>query len=193
MYSFFKRILDIVLAIILLMILAPLFGLIAVLIRKKVFYYHLRVGKNNKFFKVIKFRTMIFDDRPIEEIFTPSQLKEFKIFHKVKNDPRITKIGRFLRKTSLDEIPQLINILKGEMSFVGPRPITLEKLNKIKEKNKYLSVIPGLTGYWAINGRSKITYKKRIELELYYVENQSFWLDFKIFIKTIFIFFRNSE
>ena len=104
----------------------------------------------------------------------------------MENDPRITKVGKFLRKTSLDELPQLINILKGELSIIGPRPVIKEELEKYGiNKEKFLSVTPGLTGYWAANGRSDITYEQRMTMELYYVDNRSFKLDFKIFVKTV--------
>ena len=112
--------------------------------------------------------------------------KEFEENQKLKNDPRITKIGDFLRKTSIDELPQLINVLKGEMSLIGPRPIVDGEIEKYgTNKDKFLSVKPGLTGYWAANGRNNITYSERIKMELYYVDNMSFGLDLKIFFKTI--------
>lgn len=112
--------------------------------------------------------------------------KEFEENQKLKNDPRITKIGDFLRKTSIDELPQLINVLKGEMSLIGPRPIVDGEIEKYgTNKDKFLSVKPGLTGYWAANGRNNITYSERIKMELYYVDNMSFGLDLKIFLKTI--------
>lgn len=112
--------------------------------------------------------------------------KEFEENQKLKNDPRITKIGDFLRKTSIDELPQLINVLKGEMSLIGPRPIVDGEIEKYgTNKDKFLSVKPGLTGYWAANGRNNITYSERIKMELYYVDNMSFGLDLNIFLKTI--------
>ena len=119
--------------------------------------------------------------------FTPEQKEEFERSYKLENDPRITKIGNFLRKTSLDELPQILNILKGELSIIGPRPIIQAELEKYEEnKEKFLSVKPGLTGYWAANGRSDTSYEERMQMELYYVDNMSFKLDVKIFFKTIF-------
>ena len=113
--------------------------------------------------------------------------KEWNQNFKLEKDPRITKIGAVLRKTSLDELPQLLNIFQGNMTFIGPRPITQEELDKFKEnQEKYLSIKPGLTGYWAVNGRSSTTYEERIQLELYYVDHCSLWLDIKIFFKTVF-------
>ena len=119
--------------------------------------------------------------------------KEFQKTHKLQNDPRITKIGNFLRKTSLDELPQVINILKGEMSFVGPRPVVEKEVEDYgKNKDKFLSVKPGLTGYWQVNGRSNTTYEERMEMELYYVDNCSLWLDIKIFFKTFITVFKKE-
>ena len=118
--------------------------------------------------------------------FTPEQMKEFKENFKLENDPRITKVGKWLRKTSLDELPQLINILRGELSIIGPRPVIEKELEKYgNNKEKFLSVTPGLTGYWAANGRSDTTYEQRMQMELYYVDNISFKLDLKVFFKTI--------
>ena len=117
--------------------------------------------------------------------FTPEQMLEWKTNYKLKDDPRVTKVGNILRKTSLDELPQLVNIIKGELSIVGPRPIVDEELEKYGEnKNKFLSVTPGLTGYWQANGRSETTYEQRMQMELYYVDNMNFKLDLQIFIKT---------
>ena len=111
---------------------------------------------------------------------------EFEKCYKLEKDPRVTKIGNFLRKTSLDELPQILNILKGELSIIGPRPIVQAELEKYgDDKEKFLSVKPGLTGYWAANGRSDTSYEERIQMELYYVDNMSFWLDIKVFFKTI--------
>ena len=113
--------------------------------------------------------------------------------HKLQKDPRITKLGNFLRKTSLDELPQMINILKGEMSFVGPRPVISEEVEEYGvNKDKFLSVTPGLTGYWQVNGRSNTTYEERMIMELYYVENCSLWLDIKIFFKTFITVFKKE-
>ena len=117
--------------------------------------------------------------------FTPEQKKEWEKNFKLEHDPRVTRIGHFLRKTSIDELPQLYNILAGQLSIVGPRPVTKEEIDKYGDKkDKILSVTPGLTGWWACNGRSDIDYVERMELELYYVEHASLWLDIKIIFKT---------
>lgn len=133
-----------------------------------------------------KFRTMYQNAEKMIKDFTPEQMKEYKENFKLKDDPRITKVGKFLRKTSLDELPQLINIIKGDLSIIGPRPIVDAELEKYgNNKEKFLSITPGLTGYWQANGRSDTTYEQRMEMELYYVENKSFKLDIQIFFKTI--------
>lgn len=189
-YKHMKRILDIIIASIALVILSPIFLIIAILIKLEspgpVFFGHKRMGKNGKEFKLWKFRSMVANAEELIKTFTPEQMKEFKENFKLENDPRITKIGKFLRKTSLDELPQLINIIKGDLSIIGPRPVIGEELNKYRNnKNKFLSVTPGLTGYWAANGRSNTTYQQRMMMELYYIDNMSFELDLKIFFKTI--------
>ena len=181
---------DIVLASIGLVVLSPVFLIIAVLIKTeskgKVFFKHKRIGKNGKEIYIYKFRTMVENAEDLIKQFTPEQMKEFKENFKLENDPRVTKIGKILRKTSLDELPQLINIIKGDISIIGPRPVISEELEKYgMNKDRFLSATPGLTGYWAANGRSSTTYDQRMEMELYYVDNISFKLDLKIFFKTV--------
>lgn len=189
-YKYIKRFMDFTLSLIGLIVLSPLFLIIAILIKKEsngpVFFKHKRIGKNGKEIYLYKFRSMVPNAEELIKKFTPEQTKEFKENFKLENDPRVTKIGGFLRKTSLDELPQLINILKGDLSIIGPRPVIKEELEKYgNNKEKFLSVTPGLTGYWAANGRSDITYEQRMTMELYYVDNRSFKLDFKIFVKTV--------
>ena len=129
---------------------------------------------------------MVENAEDLIQSFTPEQMKEYKENYKLTDDPRITKTGKFLRKTSLDELPQLINIIKGELSIIGPRPVVQEELEKYgANAEKFLSVTPGLTGYWAANGRSCTTYEERMDMELYYVDNLSLKLDLKVFFKTI--------
>jgi undecaprenyl-phosphate galactose phosphotransferase len=116
----------------------------------------------------------------------PEEIKYYKKYHKYKNDPRITKIGKILRETSLDELPQIINVLKGEMSIVGPRPYMLNELNKLGSFKEFiLKVKPGITGLWQVSGRNNLTFKERNELEVWYIKNWSLWLDFVILVKTI--------
>ena len=153
-----------------------------------IFYFHERVGKGGKHFKLIKYRTMVTNSAEIlnEMLKNSKYKKEWEENHKFSDDPRITKIGKILRKLSLDEFPQMINILIGDMSLIGPRPLLDEEVEMYKNnKSKLLSIKPGLTGWWACNGRSCTSNKQRMELELYYVDNASIRLDIIIFFKTI--------
>ena len=188
-YTSVKRVLDVIISTIGLVLLSPIFLIIAAIIKidskGPVIYAHRRIGKDGKEIKIYKFRTMYKNADEMIKEFTPEQMKEWKENFKLKDDPRITKVGKFLRKTSLDELPQIVNIIKGELSIVGPRPVIDEELEKYGEnKAKFLSVTPGLTGFWQANGRSDTTYEQRIQMELYYVDNYNFKLDFQIFIKT---------
>lgn len=192
MYSKIKRAIDILLSFFGIIILSPIFLIIAIAIKidskGPVFFLHKRIGKNGKEFEMYKFRTMCDNAEDMIKNFTEEQKKEFEKNYKLTNDPRITKVGKFLRKSSLDELPQILNILKGELSIIGPRPVVRDELEKYgDQKQKLLSVKPGLTGYWAVNGRSDTTYEERINMELYYVDHISFLLDIKIFFKTILV------
>jgi undecaprenyl-phosphate galactose phosphotransferase len=153
-----------------------------------VFFKQKRVGKNGKIFYVYKYRTMYENSQKLLEEYLkkhPEEIKYYEKYHKYKNDPRITKIGKILRITSLDELPQIINVLKGEMSLVGPRPYMLNELDKLgKYKEFILKVKPGLTGLWQVSGRNNLTFKERNELEVWYIKNWSLWLDLVILIKT---------
>lgn len=192
-FFFIKRCIDIILSLLGLIILSPVFLLIAILIKKEdhgnVFYKHKRIGHMNKDIYIYKFRSMTNKYKTFDEFYQPlsdEQKQEWDENFKLENDPRITKIGKFIRKTSLDELPQIINILKGDMSIIGPRPVVNDEIEKYgNQKAKFLSIKPGLTGYWAVNGRSATTYEDRIKLELYYIDHCSLLLDIKIFFKTI--------
>lgn len=188
-YLFVKRFFDVVLSVIALVLLSPLFLVLSVMVKLEdggpVIYKHQRVGKNGKTFYLYKFRSMIPNPPPLEEILSEEQLIQYKKDYKIDNDPRITKIGNFLRRSSLDELPQLLNIIKGELSIVGPRPVLQEETEKYgPNRDKFLSVVPGLTGYWQTNGRSETTYEERMQMELYYVDHRNLWLDIKIIFKT---------
>lgn len=195
LYKVVKRLIDILGGLVGCVLLVPI--TVAIYIARKVlkedegpmFYEHLRYGKDGKKFRIYKFRSMCIDaDKRLKEYLEQNEeaRKEFEENHKLKDDPRITKLGKFIRKTSIDELPQFINVLKGDMSLIGPRPIVDGEIEKYGEnKDKFLSVRPGLTGYWAANGRSDITYEERMKMELYYVDNISFKLDIQIFFKTI--------
>lgn len=194
-FFFIKRCIDIILSLLGLIILSPVFLLIAILIKKEdhgnVFYKHKRIGHMNKDIYIYKFRSMTNKYKTFDEFYqtlSDEQKQEWDENFKLENDPRITKIGKFIRKTSLDELPQIINILKGDMSIIGPRPVVNDEIEKYgNQKAKFLSVKPGLTGYWAANGRSATTYEDRIKLELYYIDHCSLLLDIKIFFKTILL------
>ena len=202
LYKITKRAIDIIGAIIGIILLIP--TIILVYIARKIlkedqgplFYKQLRYGKNGKIFRLYKFRSMCINAyKKLKEYLDNNEdaKNEFEKTHKLQKDPRITKLGNFLRKTSLDELPQMINILKGEMSFVGPRPVISEEVEEYGvNKDKFLSVTPGLTGYWQVNGRSNTTYEERMLMELYYVENCSLWLDTKIFFKTFITVFKKE-
>ncbi len=189
-YILIKTVIDTILACMALIIVAPILLLVAILIKLDskgpVIYKQKRLGKDGKEFMIYKFRTMVSNAEEVMKNFTPEQKEEFQKFFKLENDPRITRIGNILRKTSLDELPQIFNIIKGDMAIVGPRPVVLKEIEKFGNlKYEYLSVKPGLTGWWACNGRSITTYEERIELEMYYINNLSFKLDVKCLIKTV--------
>lgn len=194
-FAFIKRCFDFFSSLIALILLSWLFVILLIVVpfsvKSSPIFGHKRIGKNGKEFRVWKFKSMKDDPRPLEEIFTPEQMEEYKRDFKVTNDPRVTKFGKFLRKTSLDELPQLINILIGNMSIVGWRPIVHDEVEKYGDNKELLfRVKPGLTGYWASHGRSDIEYGDRIKMELYYCVKRSLWLDIRIIwhtaLRTVF-------
>lgn len=194
---FLKRVLDIVFSLIILIILSPVFLFLAILIKLDskgpVFYKHLRIGYNEKEFYCYKFRSMVENANKKLNSLTQNSLQQNKAFLKLEDDVRITKIGKFIRKYSLDELPQLFNVLKGEMSLVGPRPIVKWELDQIKKiyhnysYKKMFKVLPGITGLWQVSGRSLLSDEKRLELEIFYVDNWSLNFDIKILLKTILV------
>jgi len=178
---FIKRLFDFLLSLILLIVLSPLFLIIAILIKLdsegEVFFRQERAGLNGKAFMIYKFRTMVKNAEKIGDGYYTGE-----------NDPRITRIGRFLRKTSLDELPQLINILKGEMSIIGPRPTLMYQVEKYDDfQRKRLLMKPGVTGLAQVNGRNSLSWPERIKYDVYYVENWNLWMDIKIFFKTFLV------
>ena len=190
-YLFIKRAMDIFFSALALIVLSPLFLIVAAAIkidsRGPIFYAHQRVGHNGSILNLYKFRSMYKNAGEMFANFTPEQKKEYEEHFKLDNDPRVTKVGGFLRESSLDELPQLLNILLGNLSLVGPRPVVEKELD-IKygiDTERFLSVKPGLTGYWQVNGRSDIAYHERKSLELYYVDNASLGLDIKILFMTV--------
>ena len=189
-YRVVKRCFDIVVSALMLVLLSPVFLAVALLIHHEdhgpALYRHRRIGKGGQPFDCLKFRSMRIDSAEMMIRFTPEQRAEFAKYHKLKDDPRITRIGNFLRNSSLDELPQLWNILIGQMSFVGPRPITEVELEQYgsEQRAKYETVLPGLTGMWQASGRNNLTFKQRMYYDAYYVDHQSIWLDIKILFKT---------
>lgn len=192
--KFVKRIIEIIGAIVGIILLFPL--TIAVCLanivsndKGPIFYKQTRIGKDGRYFKMYKFRTMVVDaDKKLKALLDSNEdLRiEFENTRKLQKDPRVTKMGKFLRKTSLDEFPQFINVLKGEMSLVGPRAVVDGEIELFGvHKEDVLSVKPGITGYWAANGRSDTTYSERVRLETYYARNISILLDIKILLKTV--------
>lgn len=191
-YLTLKRLFDIVLSVLGIIILSPVFIIISIIIKATspgpVFFKHKRIGYLGEDLEIYKFRSMVIDADNFDKYFTPQQKKIFKDNFKLEDDPRITKIGKFLRKTSLDELPQLFNILKGQMSIVGPRPIVTDEIKKYGiYANTYFSVKPGLTGLWQVCGRSATTYEKRVLLDARYVHSLSLLNDLKIILKTFVV------
>lgn len=205
-YSFFqkiyfpiKRIIDVLFSLLMLLPLLILTIIVKIVFmfgneKGKLFYTQTRVGKNGRLFEIIKFRTMSPDaEKELKELLKDNENKnEWEQYHKLKNDPRITPFGLFLRKSSLDEFPQFLNVLKGEMSIIGPRPLVPGELEMHRGLQMYNSINPGITGWWACNGRSVLTYKERLECEYYYVRNVSLWLDLRIVFKTIACIFTKT-
>lgn len=190
-YRFIKRGFDILASAVALVILSPLLALLCLLIRLDspgpAIFVHKRYGKNGKVLRMYKFRTMYQNAQDMIKDFTPEQKREWEENFKLVDDPRITRVGKFLRKTSLDELPQLLNILKGDMSLVGPRPVVKEELEKYGVyQDTFLSMVPGLTGYWQAYARSDCSYEKRMEMELQYVQEANLWWDIKILFATVF-------
>lgn len=188
-----KRIFDILFTSILFPFLLILFILIAFLVkissRGPVIFKQQRVGRHGKIFKIYKFRTMYCDaEKKLKKILetNPQAHNEWTERKKLKNDPRTTKIGKILRKTSLDELPQFINVIKGDMNIVGPRPYLPSEIRDMKDfSDIILSVPPGITGLWQVNGRSNTTFQERVQLDYQYVNSFSLVLDIKIILKTI--------
>ena len=189
---FLKRTMDIIGSILLIIGLSPVLLALYFMIKKdggNAIYGHPRIGRNGKTFKCLKFRSMVVNSKEVlEELLknSPEARAEWEKDFKLKNDPRITKVGAFIRKTSLDELPQLFNVLKGEMSLVGPRPIVQEELERYEEDiDYYLMAKPGMTGLWQVSGRNDVDYDTRVYFDAWYVKNWSLWNDIAILFKTV--------
>ncbi|MBP6896387.1 MAG: sugar transferase [Pseudacidovorax sp.] len=196
--DFFRRILDISGALFFFFVFGVLFLCVWMLViistGKPAIYKHKRVGKNGKEFFCLKFRSMVVNsDQVLKELLERDveARREWESTFKLKSDPRVTRFGRFIRKTSLDELPQFWNVLKGEMSLVGPRPVVHQELDRQYGDHRafYIAVRPGLTGLWQISGRSDVTYTERIQLDVQYVKNRSLINDIKILFKTVKVVF----
>lgn len=196
-----KRIIDIIGGFIGTLVLIPLTIMIYIanLIAKDkgpVFYKQKRIGKDGKVFLMYKYRSMVVDaDKKLNKYLRENKeaRKEYGKYKKLKDDPRITKVGEFIRKTSIDEFPQFINVLKGDMSLVGPRPyLRREKRDMGKHYEYIISVKPGITGYWQVNGRSQTDFEERIRMDVAYVHDQTLWSDIKFIIKTVLNIFRKE-
>lgn len=188
-----KRVFDVVFSAAALLFFAPFFAIVAALIlmtdRGPVFFVQERVGRGGKRFRCLKFRTMVTDaEAQLEALLArdPVARAEWEASRKLAHDPRVSCIGRILRKTSLDELPQFLNVLRGDMSVVGPRPIMPDEMHFYREHlYDYKSVAPGITGAWQVSGRSNTTYAERVAIDAAYLANRSFWLDLKIVARTV--------
>lgn len=196
-----KRIFDVIFSACVLIIFSPLFALIALVIfatsGNKVIFSHQRIGRGGLPFRCYKFRTMRKDaDKLLKALLeqNPELKHEWEQFRKLKNDPRITFIGKFLRKTSLDELPQFYNVLRGDLSIVGPRPVVKSELDRYYQFKaaKILSIRPGLTGLWQVSGRSDTGYAKRVELDEAYIDTRTLLLDVEIILRTIPVMIRSK-
>ncbi len=192
-----KRIMDILLVVLGGIIISPILLILAAMLfvetKGSILFGHVRIGKDGKKFSAWKFRTMVKDaDKKLELYLNtnPEIRQEWEATHKLKDDPRVTRLGKILRRYSLDELPQLINVLKGEMSLVGPRPIVEDEVHHYGDLfDPYTWVQPGITGMWQVSGRSDTTYITRVYLDEYYVRNWSIWLDIYILVRTILVVF----
>ncbi|MGM7431190.1 multidrug MFS transporter [Bacillus anthracis] len=197
-YIFMKRLIDIIGSFCGIIILLPVFIIVAICIKLEdpkgpVFFKQIRIGKDEKDFGMYKFRSMVTDaEEKLQDLLQHNEVSG--AMFKMKDDPRVTKIGKFIRKTSIDELPQLINVLKGEMSLVGPRPPLLREVKTYTAYDKQrLKVIPGCTGLWQVSGRSNIGFKEMVELDLYYIQYRSILFDIKIILKTVFVLFGSKD
>ncbi|MGG0729885.1 sugar transferase [Bacillus paramycoides] len=198
LYLFMKRLMDIVGALCGLILLSPIFLIVALLIKLEdpkgpIFFKQNRVGKNEKEFGMYKFRSMVTDaEEKLKELLQHNEVSG--AMFKMKDDPRVTKIGKFIRKTSIDELPQLLNVLKGEMSLVGPRPPLPREVKEYTSYDKQrLLVTPGCTGLWQVTERNSVGFKEMVELDLTYIQHRSLWFDIKLVFKTVVVLFGSKD
>ncbi|KTE93864.1 hypothetical protein AT727_02605 [Desulfitobacterium hafniense] len=195
-YDFLKRSFDIIFAIMFLMIASPVMLVVAFLIKLEdggpIVHARICIGKNNREYKMYKFRSMIPNADQMFQLFTPEQMERYKVGAKFDDDPRLTRVGKFIRRISIDELPQLFSVVRNDMSVIGPRPVIEREAAAYGEnRNKLLSVKPGITGWWQVNGRSDCAYlsDEAKNLQLYYVDHRSMGLDIKILLKTFKVVF----
>ena len=196
-YEAIKRLIDITCSFVGILVLSPLFIIIAIIIKftskGPVFFSQKRVGRNGKEFDMYKFRSMVVNAEELKEKLAAQNEMSGPMF-KMKDDPRVTKVGKFIRKTSIDELPQLWNILKGDMSLVGPRPSLPKEVAQFDEwMYKRLEVKPGLTCYWQVSGRNNIDFEDWMKLDIRYVEEKNLWIDIKLICKTVFVLFGDKN
>ncbi len=189
LYEVIKRLIDVVCSFLGVLVLSPLFIIIAIIIKTTskgpVFFSQKRVGKNGKEFNMYKFRSMVVNAEELKEKLADQNEMSGPMF-KMKDDPRVTKVGKFIRKTSIDELPQLWNVIKGDMSLVGPRPSLPKEVAQFEDwMHKRLEVKPGLTCYWQVSGRNNIDFEDWMKLDIKYVEEKSTWVDIKLIFKTV--------
>ena len=196
-YEIFKRIIDIIGAGLGLILLSPIIAIVACAVKVTskgpIFFSQKRVGKNGELFEMYQFRSMVVNAEELKENLEDQNEMSGPMF-KIKDDPRVTKVGKFIRKTSIDELPQLWNILKGDMSLVGPRPSSPKEVEQFDNwMFKRLSVRPGLTCYWQVSGRNNIDFEDWMKLDVKYVEERNIWIDIKLIFKTIFVLFGDKN
>ena len=196
-YEAIKRLIDIICSFVGILVLSPLFIIIAIIIKftskGPVFFSQKRVGRNGKEFDMYKFRSMVVNAEELKEKLAAQNEMSGPMF-KMKDDPRVTKVGKFIRKTSLDELPQLWNVLKGDMSLVGPRPSLPKEVAQFEDwMYKRLEVKPGLTCYWQVSGRNNIDFEDWMKLDVKYVEERNLWIDIKLIFKTVGVLFGDKN
>lgn len=197
LYEVSKRVLDVIASFLGLVILSPILLIVAILIKLEskgpAIFAQSRIGLSGKEFKMYKFRSMVQNAEELKEKLAKQNEMSGPMF-KIKNDPRVTKVGKFIRKTSIDELPQLLNILKGDMTLVGPRPSLPREVEKFESwMLKRLEVKPGLTCYWQVSGRNNIDFYEWMKLDLKYVNDMSFWIDIKLIFKTVAVLFGDKN
>ena len=197
LYEVIKRLIDVFCSFLGVLVLSPLFIIIAIIIKTTskgpVFFSQRRVGKNGKEFDMYKFRSMVVNAEELKEKLVAQNEMSGPMF-KMKDDPRVTKVGKFIRKTSIDELPQLFNVLKGDMSLVGPRPSLPKEVAQFEDwMYRRLEVKPGLTCYWQVSGRNNIDFEDWMKLDIKYVDERSTWIDIKLIFKTVFVLFGDKN